>query len=271
LGWDPEIAVSERSGHAAAWVTEAARRHPLIIAAGGDGTVSEVATALADGAAAMAVLPTGSGNDFAEGIGIRSVRCGLEVIAHGQERRFDLGEFAGRPFVNSCGLFMNGEVSLRAADVPRFWGRFRYPLATVPLLGRYRGPHARWRFDTSAGAPSTLEGEWTLAEVGNGSQCGGGFRLTPLADPGDGLLDFCLVRTMPVTTLLRTLPKGIKGDHLGSPHVEYVRASAAEVECDEPIAVHWDGEADRLPAGSHGYRLRPGALRVMVPKPRGGE
>ncbi len=266
-GYDAEIKVTDRAGAASELAAEAAEKHGLVVVAGGDGTVSEVAAALAGGAAAMAVLPTGSGNDFAEGIGIPSVKIGLEVIAGGHERRFDLGEFAGRPFVNSCGLFLNGEVSLRAAKVSRIWGRFRYPIATLPLLGRYCGPSAHWHFDTSAGAPESLDGEWTLAEIGNGSQCGGGFRLTPLADPGDGLLDFCLVRTMPLLELLQTLPKGVKGTHLESPHVVYPRAAAAELECEVPIAVHWDGEADRLPPGRHGFRLRPAALRMIVPPP----
>jgi len=264
-GREAELLVTEGAGHARELAAGAAARHGLVVAAGGDGTVSEVAAGLVGTDATLAVLPLGSGNDFARGLGLRDRNAGLAALSRGFARPLDLGEFAGRPFVNSCGLFLSGETSLRAARISRRWGGLRYALATLPLLGRYRAPRARWIFPAAADGPDELEDRWTLAEVGNGPQCGGGFRLTPRADPGDGRLDFCLVRRLAAWDLLRTLPRALNGSHLGHPRVLYPRADAATLASDEPLAVHWDGEPDRLPAGRYEFRLRPGALRVIVP------
>ncbi|HPF34142.1 MAG TPA: diacylglycerol kinase family lipid kinase [Candidatus Krumholzibacteria bacterium] len=265
-GRDAELLHTAGAGHGRELARAAAERHDLVVAVGGDGTVGEVAAGLAGSGASLAVLPTGSGNDFARGLGLRSLDDGLTALTGGRTRPLDLGEFAGRPFVNSCGLFLSGEASLRAARISRRWGGLRYSLATLPLVGRYRAPRARWTFPDGTPEPRDLDGRWTLAEVGNGALCGGGFRLTPLADPGDGRLDFCLVRRVGLWDLLRTLPKAVTGDHLGHPRVHYPRAASAVLESEEPLAVHWDGEPDRLPAGRHEFRLRAGALRVIVPR-----
>lgn len=269
VGYAAEVLRTEGAGHARDLAAAAAARHPLVAVAGGDGTVGEAAAGLAGRDAVLAVLPAGSGNDFAAGLGVPDLAAGLAALRGGAVRALDLGEFAGRTFVNSCGLFLNGEVSRRAARVARRWGRFRYPLATLPLLGRYRAPRARWSFPDGAGGAAELEGRWTLAEVGNGPRCGGGFLLTPLADPGDGRLDFCLVRRLGLWDLLRTLPKGMRGRHLDHPRILYPRAASAVLEIDAATAVHWDGEADRLPAGRHEFRLRAGAVRVIVPAEEG--
>lgn len=263
-GYESEVVTTSGPGQGAETAARAAERHPLVVAVGGDGTVSEVARGLAEGPAAMAVIPTGSGNDFAQGLGIRSVDDGIAALLSGRRRALDTATFADRFFVNSCGLFLNGEISLRAAGVPRFWGRHRYPIATLAELGRRRAVRARWRvLDGTEG--ETLDDDWTLAEIGNGVQCGGGFRLTPRADPGDGLLDACLVRRMPLGALLRTLPRTADGGHLDSPYVLYVRGATIEVAFDEDTAVHWDGEAERIAAGTWRFETKPASLTVLVP------
>jgi len=265
LGYDLEILPTGSAGEAVDLAAAAAERHPVTVAVGGDGTISEVARGLSGTASAMAILPCGSGNDFAQGLGIRDVAAGVAAMGAGRVRLIDTATFADRFFVNSCGLFMNGEVSLRAAAVPRMWGRWRYHLATLAEIGRRRTVRATWKFETPDG-PVLDSDDWTLAEVGNGVQCGGGFRLTPHADPGDGLLDFCLVRAMPLGALLATLPKTADGGHVESPYVLYRKATSAEIELEAPTAVHWDGEAARIPAGAWRFHIEPGALRVLAPE-----
>ncbi len=264
-GIDAEPMMTHLAGGEAELAARAAERHPLVCVAGGDGTVSETARGLAGTDAVLGLLPCGSGNDFANGLGVFSPRQGAAAVAAGRVIAVDTGRFAGRFFVNSCGLFFNGEVSLKAAEVSRRWGRLRYPLATLGLIAGYRAPAATWRLDPGGVCETILEGRWLLAEIGNGDRCGGGFRLTPQADPTDGLLDICLVGDMPVWRRLATLPKGASGRHLGDPCVSYPRVAAAEVETEETLAVHWDGEAARIPPGVHALSIEPGRVRVAVP------
>jgi YegS/Rv2252/BmrU family lipid kinase len=265
LGIETEVIVTRLAGGGAELAAQAATRHPLVAVAGGDGTVSEVARGLMGTDAVMVLLPCGSGNDFANGLGIGSPRDGAAAAVSGRIVTVDACWFADRFFINSCGLFFNGEVSLRAADVSRRWGRLRYPVATMGLITAYRSPVAHWRFDPGGVCETTLDGRWLLAEIGNGTRCGGGFRLTPQADPSDGLLDFCLVRDMNAWQRLRILPRGASGSHLGNPRVVYPRVSSAEVTVPETLAVHWDGEAERIPAGTYRFRLDPGRVKVAAP------
>lgn len=266
-GFAAEILFSAGPRHAVELAARAAEAHPRVVAVGGDGTVSEVAEGLAGTGSALALLPVGSGNDFAAGLGIVGLRAGIQALQAGAVRTLDVCRFADRFFVNSCGLFFDGAVSRRAAGVSRRFGRLRYPIATLGLLTTYRPVPARWHLETERG-PEILEGVWMLAEIGNGTRCGGGFRLTPQADPSDGLLDFCLVRALPRWTFLRTLPRGIDGSHLQSPYVLSPRASAATLSVEVPIPVHWDGEASILSPGEHRFAVEPGRLRVLAP---GGE
>jgi len=264
-GIETEILVTHLPGGEAELAAQAAARHPLVAVAGGDGTVSEAARGLAGTEAVLVLLPCGSGNDFANGLGITTPRGGVAAAVAGRVVPIDVCAFADRFFVNSCGLFFSGEVSLRAADVSRRWGRLRYPVATAGLLTRYRSRPATWRLDPGAAGEIPLEGRWLLAEIGNGTRCGGGFRLTPRADPGDGLLDVCLMGDLDLRRRLTILPRGIKGTHLSDPSVLYHRVASAEIETPRTLAVHWDGEAARIPPGTYRYRVDPGRLRVALP------
>ena len=270
-GIEIEPLTTHLAGGEAELAARAGERHPLVCVAGGDGTVSEVARALAGTETVMGLLPCGSGNDFAHGLGVLTPRDGVAAVAAGRTLTIDTGLFAGRFFVNSCGLFFSGEVSLRAARVSRRWGRLRYPVATAGLIASYRSPRARWRLDPGGVCETVLEEDWLLAEIGNGTRCGGGFRLTPRADPADGLLDVCLVRDLPVLGRLTTLPRGVAGTHLEHPAVLYPRIASAELTTEQTLAVHWDGEAARLPAGIHALEIEPGRLRVAVPDATGKE
>ncbi|MDO9693539.1 MAG: diacylglycerol kinase family protein [Candidatus Latescibacteria bacterium] len=271
-GVEPEILITAGAHEATALAVRAAQRHPWVAVAGGDGTVSEVVRGLAGTPAVLVVLPTGSGNDFAHGLGIADAAAGAGAIRDGRTAEVDVAEFAGRVFVNSCGLLLDGEVALSAAAVDRRWGRLRYPLATLGPLWRSRPAAVRWDLRGADGT-TTLEGDWMLAEIGNGPRCGGGFLLTPGADPCDGQLDLCLVPAMPRRDLVRLLPRGLRGTHVADPRIVMRRIVGATVDFDAPAAVHWDGEAGRLPAGRHELRLLPRGVQVRLPhgpRPRRG-
>ena len=263
-GFSVEILCTTAPGEAADLAARAAERHPVVAAAGGDGTMSEICRGLAGTGALLALLPCGSGNDFATGLGIRTAEAGAAAAAAGNVRRVDLAWCGAFPFVNSAGFLLSGEVSRRAARLPRGLGALRYRLAALAALARHRPATAIW---TLEGLAEPLAGEWSLAEVGNGALTGGGFRLTPDADCGDGRLDFCLARGMGRLDILRLLPRSRSGAHLDDPRVVLHRAASARVEFPAPFAVHLDGEAELRGPGVLDLRVDPGALRVLAPPP----
>lgn len=255
-----------RPGEATELAARAAERHPVVAAAGGDGTVHEVAVGLLGSRAALAVLPAGSGNDFATGLGLHSAAAGAAAAGAGHVRRVDVGRFDGRPFVNTVGLFLSGLVSLRAAALWRRCGRWRYVLASLRSLPAYRGQPGSWRLE---GEPEARGGRWLLAEIANGPQAGGGFRLAPDADFGDGLLDFCLVRPLGLVALARVFPAAARGARIEHPGVERPRSTGGAIRLEEATAMHLDGEPEILPAGEYRIALEAGRLPVLAPPPDG--
>ncbi len=260
-GFRVEVLVTARRGQAIELAAAAGARHPVVIAVGGDGTVREVATGLLGGAAALGVLPCGSGNDFARGLGLADADAGAAAAGRRAPRRIDVGFLGGRPFFNSAGFFLSGEVARRAAGLPRALGRLRYLVAAAAALARAPRPSARWRLEGER-APRT--GRWTLVEVGNGPLCGGGFRLTPDADPADGALDFCLVSAIGRGAALRLLPASLRGEHLRDPRAVCARARAAMLRLAAPVWAHLDGEPLRLPPGDYPLRVVRGRLAVLA-------
>ncbi len=260
-GFAVELRVTSRAGEAVELAALAAERHPIVVAAGGDGTCREVAAGLLGTPAALAVLPCGTGNDFAAGLGLRSPEAGAAAAGRREVCALDVGFLAGRPFVNSAGLFLSGEVSRRAGRLPTLAGRLRYVLGAAGAALAHRPPVANWHLDGETGA---REGAWTLAEIGNGPRTGGCFHLTPHADPCDGLLDFCLVEAVGLVTMARLMPRAVAGTHLRHARVRCPRAASASLELSEAVWIHLDGEPQRLTAGRHAVRVAPGGLRVLA-------
>jgi diacylglycerol kinase (ATP) len=264
FGFDVEGFVTTRPGEASELAARAAAAHPVVAAVGGDGTVCEVATGLLGASAALAVLPTGSGNDFASGLGIATPEAGAVAAARGCPRRLDVAYLDRRPFFNSAGFFLSGLVSQRAVCFWRRAGRWRYVLAAMTAMPCYRPQPAVWRLE---GEPEVRAGRWMLTEIGNGPRAGGGFMLLPDADPSDGWLDFCLVAPLSLWTLARLFPAAARGEQLAHPAIARPRARRATLSLERRTPIHVDGEPTVLEPGRYEVRLDPGRLAVLAPAP----
>ena len=256
-----ELGPTSGPGHAtelaAAW---AAGGGDLVAVVGGDGTVSEVARGLVGTGCVLAVLPSGSGNDFAAGIGCATVDAGLAAIARGTTVAIDAAALDDMIFVNSCGLLASGLVSATAAGYWRWLGAQRYTLAAAKTLLTYRGQDVTWRI--VGHAPAEFSGPYLLAEICNGPLTGGGFRFAPDARLDDGLLDAALLRTLHPLAAMRLLPRAAGGGRLDHPALGVVQGAEIVFESDHPVAYHLDGEPDLLPAGTHRVRVLPDKLLV---------
>lgn len=173
-GFSAHAMPTQEPGQATELAQQAALDHDLVVAVGGDGTVHEVAKGLAGTACPMGVLPSGSGNDFAMGIGCPTLGLGMKAISAGHIQSFDTGLLDDRFFVNSVGLLASGLVSLRAASLWRWLGRRRYLVASLGTLLKYRGQEVCWEWDGEAGLEK-VEDRFLLAEICNGTTTGGAF------------------------------------------------------------------------------------------------
>ena len=251
MGHQVEVHLTTGPLDATLQADRAAGKCDLVVAVGGDGTVHEVATGLAGTGCPMAVLPSGSGNDFAVGIGCPTMEMGLAAIASGQERALDVCALDGEKFVNSLGLLASGLVSGGASHMWRWLGGARYTLAAVATLMKYQGQDVVWEVGRGDGGTEEISGRFFFAEVCNGPLTGGGFRFAPDAKFDDGLMDACLIRPMGPLAGLKLLPAASSGKRIEHGAVSVVRCRSLAFTCAQPVAVHLDGEPKVIPAGRH--------------------
>lgn len=263
-GHDVEVAWTEAPQHAAELAAAGAETHDMVVAKGGDGTVHEVACGLVGTGCPMAVVASGSGNDFARGIGCWKPEQGLDAILNGRDAEVDACELDGRTFVNSLGLLASGLVSNRAATLWRRLGGHRYTVAAVRTIVDYHGQDVTWTIAGQEG-DSVLEGKFFFTEICNGPFTGGGFRFGPDASLADGLMDVCLIRPVGPITGLRLLPRATRGERVEHPKVAQLRCAELAFESPEPVAYHLDGEAGWLEPGHHEVRIQDRKLTVRVP------
>lgn len=267
-GFEPKP--TERAGHAEELAFEAANAgFPVIAAAGGDGTVHEVANGLLRAErpdVALRVVPIGSANDYADTLQ-RESQNGHENAA---VRRVDVGLARGedgrqRYFVNGLGLGFNGKVTLESRKIRFLRGVPLYSLAMLrALCYEFRCPELSIAFDGQERKTPTL------ALTVNLGRREGNFVMTPDAKLDDGLFDYLQAGSLARWEMLRFLPSIITGrlptDH---PQIWTGRCREVTVRAEEPLIVHLDGEFFCLP--QDGIRrielkLLPKALAVVAPQ-----
>jgi YegS/Rv2252/BmrU family lipid kinase len=246
-----------------------------VVVAGGDGTLAEVATGLLraqlESYAELALLPMGTGCDFARTLGVpRDADAALEVVRTGKARRIDAGyaryaDRAGAPadswFLNAASFGVSGLVVEHARRVPRWLGATAaFAVATVRALLEHRSARVKLRVDGEL----VHDAELALGAAANGRQFGGGMRIAPDARLDDGLLDVVCIADVGGLRLIPKLPKLYRGTLLSDPVVRFWRGRQIEADAAPgTVALELDGEAvGALPAR---IELVPGALSVIGP------
>ena len=244
----------------------------LVIAAGGDGTASEVVSGILGaglgGYAEVALLPLGTGGDLARTLGLTgSLDDAIARIARGKARPIDAGRanFVARDgreiathFVNIASLGVSGLVTQLVNEAPkRFGGRVSFFLGTVRAIARWQPAPVAIRLDGA----TVHEGPLHLAAVANGRYFGGGMHVAPAARIDDGLFDLVVFRGEGGKgRLLRKFPLLYSGRHLGLTEVSQRRGVVVEVGSDAELWLEIDGEPlGRAPAR---FECLPGALRL---------
>ena len=235
---------------------------------GGDGTVHRHLPQLHQHRIPTLVVPTGSGNDFAKALGIRSVDLALwawkKFCSEGKNvREIDLGliRAGGQETLFCCvaGIGMDAEANARANRMPQ-WLKSRggYVLAALQALIAFKPAE----MNITAEGREIRRSAFFIA-VGNALSYGGGMKVTPEATLDDGLLDICLVSKMNKLKLLCWVPTIFFGQHLRLKQVEYFQASQIRIEAERKLDLYADGDYAGQTPVEIGLIRR--GLRVIVP------
>ncbi|MFF3408232.1 diacylglycerol kinase [Streptomyces sp. NPDC002742] len=235
-----------------------------LVAVGGDGMANLALQAVAGTRTPFGLVAAGTGNDFARALGLpvgdpaASGRLIAEALKNDRLTDVDLGRVNGTWFGTVLASGFDSRVNDRGNRMRLPVGRFKYDVAMLAELAAFRPFSYRITLDDGG----TREIEATLVAVGNGSSYGGGMRICPGADLGDGLFDITVVGDCTRTTLLKIFPRVYRGTHVDHPLVSVYRAARVELLADG-ITGYADGEPlGPLPLTAE---CVPAAVRVALP------
>jgi diacylglycerol kinase (ATP) len=252
-----QVMLTEGRGHGFELAQAAVRRGDrLVVAWGGDGTVNEIASALAGTETAIGIVPAGSGNGLARELGIApAAATALTFALAASIRRIDAGQLGGRWFFSVAGIGFDAQVALAFDRDQGRRGLHTYVRLTAGELWRYRCGEFRVN---DAPAVKAL-----LIAFANSAQFGNGARIAPSARIDDGLLDMVMFEERSRAATLWGLPKLFTGGVERVRGVSIRQVTDAVVESDLPMLFHVDGEpvqgGTRLEA-----RVHPAILRVAA-------
>ena len=261
-GQAAQILVTERSGHAQELaVALLAQGITTVVAWGGDGTVNEVASALAFRDATLAVVPSGSGNGLARELQIpMNPERAFEVALEGRACRIDAGELDGRLFFNVAGIGLDACVARGfAAGGQAKRGLSRYVTVTARELFTYRADDHTVVTDGATRRVRPL-----LIAIANARQYGNGAIIAPGARVDDGRLDVVVVADRSRLAALMQIPRLFTGQIARVSGVTMRAAVDIEITSGRPVLYHVDGEP-HVGGAAIKARSLPLALRVAVP------
>jgi len=255
-----EVIVTDRPGRASDEASRAVvEGYYSVIAAGGDGTVSEIASRLCGSQTAMGIIPAGSGNGLARSLNIpNDFAAAVKIIAQDNVIDVDHGMICDRPFFCTCGVGFDAAVSAKFATSKRR-GRASYIKSAIREFIEY-SPEA---YGLSVGGKILTQRAFLIA-VCNAPQYGNNAYIAPGADLTDGLLDITVIHS---GSSLSTALVGVDlmtGNLGNNAQIDIFRVPTATITRIKPGPAHIDGDPVEL-----GTRLDiacvPAALKVLAP------
>jgi len=227
-----------------------------VVVCGGDGTLNLAVREFDLARGTLALIPLGSGDDFARVLGIpRKLQDVCELVVRGTPRSVDVALANGLRYLGVAGLGFDSEVASYANEHASFLrGSAVYLYSIFRVLPRFTP-----RTVSINGQTESI----MFAAVGNSRQYGGGIRITPAAIIDDNQLDLCVVHRTSRFQLLKTLPKAYTGAHVKSAFVQTGRGTSFMFESPERMEVYADGE--RLTETPVRFELAAEKLRIVAP------
>jgi len=256
-----DVRESQSSQHLMELARGAREEKPdLIVSAGGDGTHHHVINGLFRSDIPLGLLPLGTGNDFAKGVGMpMDVQSAAAALLKGQVREIDVAQAGAAIYGCIAGVGFDSTVTHYANEHARWLsGSLAYTWSLLRCMREYRPQSLEIIADGES-----FSGDVVFAVVGNNASYGGGIRLAPRAKLDDGLLDICIIPYMSRLELLRWVPRAYRGEHLHHPRIKYFQARKITLRSAARMELFGDGEfLQELPAT---IEVVPRALRVITP------
>jgi len=262
LANDCPVCVTSNSGEAEALARRAVKEgFTRIVAAGGDGTVNQVANGIAGSGAALGVLPMGTVNVFALELGLplNSLQLCWEIVTGANVRLVDLPSANGKYFVQLGGVGLDAQVVKETSlAFKRSFGPLSYLISAAQIAARQPAK----LFIESENA-SVEEASFVL--IGNGRLYGGPFPFFKHAIIDDGLFDVVVFKRLGYLEIIKYLQDVVFSSDINVPEIEYFQTRQLRITSEQDVPLELDGElAGNCPVD---FQIRERALRVLTPSP----
>jgi len=249
------------------------KRPDALVVVGGDGMVNLGANLVAGTRTPLGIIPSGTGNDMSRGLRIphddtEAAMRSLDAALVAGPRTIDAGriswtdaetgERCERWFAGALSAGFDAIVNERANAMRHPKGPSRYIIAMLAELALLKPFEYRLVLDGEEILTKAV-----LVALGNGVSLGGGMKITPDAEPDDGVFDVLMVKPLSRFNFLRIFPRVFAGTHVSDPRVRIERAKHVRLEADRHIVAYADGE--RIAPLPLDVEIVPGALRVLGP------
>lgn len=217
------------------------RKYDLVVIAGGDGTLNEAISGIAekDYKPKVGIIPAGTTNDFARALGIpKDVKKAVDIILEENEQALDIGKVNGKYFVNIAG---GGDLTELTYDVPikmkAALGQLAYYVKGIEMLPSLRPVSVTIEYDDNV-----YSGEIMLFLVANTNSVGGFEKLAPDALVDDGYFDLLILEKTSLPEFIRLATAALRGNHLEDDKIIYAQAKRIKITPEEKMLLNIDGE-----------------------------
>lgn len=270
-----EMILTEYAGHAIELVKAIPETYDTLIAIGGDGLIHEVVNGLmtipADSRPVLAIVPVGSGNDYAKTLGMsKKPEKAIKQIQEYNVQKLDIGVVNGQYFDETLSFGLDAAIAIDTMERRKRTGDHGVKLYMQSGFDQIINHLDAQNYDALLTTDKDgkkedlhLEGQSYLFAVQIGKTYGGGFKICPKADPQDGLFDVCIVHPpFNAARALGVFMLAKSGLHTRFKRFEFHRCSSISLKFAEPPAAQTDGE--KIEGSSFDIQMLPRELAVVV-------
>lgn len=255
-----EIWRTEYAKHGTALAAEAAQKGAYaVIAVGGDGSVNDIVRGLMGTDTLLGIIPKGSGNGMARTMRIPlDTAEAIKVINKGNAEGMDVAFANGEPFISNAGVAFDALISKKFARSERR-GFMTYSWLVTKYMWLYKEREFKITVDGKEHTALAF-----MVNVANGQQFGYNFKIAPMADYTDGILDVIIIRKFPKILGGLLVIRAMAGTIAGSPYVTHL--TGKEITISNPLLklMQTDGDAHEC-VNEIKFTIKKGAQKVLVP------
>lgn len=259
IKFDYDLVFTEYAGHASEMAKEAKEKGlDAVISVGGDGTVNEVASALAYSDTALGIIPGGSGNGLSMHLGIgRNARKAIRIINEFHTKFIDTATVNDKFYVNMAGVGIDGLVAYKTKQSSKRGFR-TYLKGALSEAVKYKNQTYKVEIDGEV-----QQGKFLSINVANGSMFGYNFKIAANADTSDGLVDALMVHDAHKMNYIGNAWRFWAGRIHKSKFASLNQVSSIKVTTFEDSFMHVDGEGYPFSAGELEFKVMKQSLTVI--------